>query len=130
MERYRECIEHNHRFRTLEVPIPFKKTVIKRDGTLDTFDYNKIIDSIRYACAKLSIPFESQLSVFNGVIQELTRELNEKEVVNSRRIGYIIAKYLEELDKIAHLRYVTYFYDDVQAIEDAIERWRIKERKE
>ncbi len=102
VRRRRECLSCNIRFTTYETPV-FQLSVIKRDGREESFQINKIQQSLEKACSKT----EPEL------IPELTKRIEQKILskktnqVKTSLIGKLVLQELKAVDKIAYLRYAT-----------------------
>ncbi|OUC11914.1 MAG: transcriptional regulator NrdR [Alkalinema sp. CACIAM 70d] len=118
VRRRRECLKCDHRFTTYErieiVPI----TVIKRSGTREVFDRNKLLQGVLKACEKSGVPesvLESLvLSVESQVQQRASRE------VTSREIGQLVLDQLRQVNEVAYIRFAS-VYSQFQGLDDFLE---------
>lgn len=116
--RRRECEKCGRRFTTYE-KIEFGEIrVIKKDGSRETFDSQKIKRGVLKACEKRPITLE-QIDVLVSEIEIEIRDRGEQEI-ESKKIGQIVMKKLKKLDHIAYVRFAS-VYKDFQDIESFTE---------
>ena len=122
VRRRRECISCRQRFTTIERPLLAIPLIIKKDGTREEFDREKLLRGIRISCAKRPVP-ASAIDRLVGEIESSLQRMGRAEV-SSRIVGDIVVKALKELDQIAYVRYaIVYLHlDDLQAIRHEIDR--------
>ena len=101
--RRRECLACQRRFTTYEVMERLPLVVVKRDGSRQTFDKNKLIGSMLKACEKRSVALNDLEKIANDIEQELQNEL-EREIPTSE-IGEMVMNRLKDLDEVAYVRF-------------------------
>lgn len=121
IRRRRECLNCHQRFSTIERVILATPLLIKRDGTREEFDREKLLAGLRTACTKRPVSASS----LNNLVNEIEAELQKRgrSEVNSRVVGDLAIKGLKELDHIAYIRYASVYLrmDDLHAIRDEID---------
>jgi len=122
IRRRRQCEQCQQRFTTYERPILATPMVIKRDGTREEFDREKLLRGIRIACAKRPVSAASMERLVGEVVAVL--QSMGKEEVSSRVIGDMVISGLKKLDQIAYIRYAIVYLglDDLHAIRQEIDR--------
>jgi transcriptional repressor NrdR len=122
VRRRRECIVCHQRFTTVERPLLAIPLIVKKDGTREEFDREKLLRGIRIACAKRPVP-ASAIDRLVGEIETSLTRLGRSEV-SSRVIGDMVIQGLKELDHIAYIRYgIVYLQlDDLSALRNEIDR--------
>ena len=122
IRRRRQCEQCNQRFSTYERPILAIPLVVKRDGTREEFDSEKLLYGIRIACAKRPVSAASMDRLVGEVVAAL--QSMGKEEVSSRVVGDMIISGLKKLDQIAYIRYAIVYLglDDLHAIRREIDR--------
>ncbi len=121
IRRRRECEKCTKRFTTYEKIEEVVLMVIKKDGSRETFDRNKVMSGIVKACEKRPVPvFEME-----KIVDEIERGLNnmmEKEV-NSTFIGELIMDKLKEVDEVAYVRFASVYrqFTDINTFISEIE---------
>lgn len=107
VRRRRECPICERRFTTYERVEEVQLMVVKKDGTREAFDPNKILRGIQRACEKrpVSVP---QMEL---VVEELERELQEtgEKEVSSAYIGERVMEDLRALDGVAYVRFASVY---------------------
>ena len=118
IRRRRECLNCKQRFTTYErielVPI----TIIKRDGSSESFDRFKLIRGIMSACEKTSISHQKIEEIVDEIEVRL-QQSNEREF-SSNRIGELVLRYLRQESEVAYIRFAS-VYRQFQSIKDFIE---------
>ena len=107
IRRRRECDKCGKRFTTYEKVEEMLLMVVKKDGSREAFDRNKIINGIIKACEKRPV---SRADI-EAVADEIERGLNnmmEKEVESSF-IGELIMEQLQKLDEVAYVRFASVY---------------------
>lgn len=118
IRRRRECLNCKHRFTTYEriefIPI----TVIKRDGSKESFDRSKLIRGIIRACEKTGVSYQRIESLVDEIEVELQQNF-EREFTSSE-IGELVLKYLRKENEVAYIRFAS-VYRNFQGIKDFVE---------
>jgi len=122
VRRRRECNNCHQRYSTYERPILATPLIIKRDGTREVFDREKLLNGIRIACVKRPVSaanIERLVSDIETKLQKLGRS-----EVSSRVVGDMAFEGLKELDLIAYIRYAIVYLnlDDLHAIRNEIDK--------
>ena len=129
IRRRRECDSCHQRFSTYERIIMTTPLLIKRDGTREEFDREKLLAGLRTACAKRPVSAAS----LNNLVNEIEAELQKRgrSEINSRVVGDLAIKGLLKLDHIAYIRYASVYLrmDDLHAIRDEIDHLLSEEEK-
>ena len=122
IRRRRECENCKKRFTTYEKVEEMILMVIKKDGSREAFDRNKIYSGIVKACEKRPVP----VADIEEVVDEIERGLNnmmEKEV-ESAFIGELIMEKLRDLDEVAYVRFASVYrqFTDINTFVSEIEK--------
>ncbi|WP_027398108.1 transcriptional regulator NrdR [Anaerovorax odorimutans] len=122
IRRRRECDNCNKRFTTYEKVEEMMFMVIKKDGSREAFDRNKVMNGIIKACEKRAVSMAS----IEKIVDDIERGLNnmmEKEV-ESHLIGEVIMEHLKELDEVAYVRFASVYrqFKDVNTFISEIEK--------
>ena len=107
VRRRRECLECKRRFTTYERSEIIDLVVVKKDGTRQAFDRQKIMKGIMRACEKRPVKTIS----IERLVDEIELELrnNDNIEVESTDIGELIMSKLKQLDKIAYIRFASVY---------------------
>ncbi|QOX63170.1 transcriptional repressor NrdR [Anoxybacterium hadale] len=122
IRRRRECDSCSKRFTTYEKVEEMIFMVIKKDGSREAFDRNKVMNGIIKACEKRPVSIAS----IERIVEEIERGLNnmmEKEV-ESKLIGEVIMEHLKGLDEVAYVRFASVYrqFKDVNTFIAEIEK--------
>ena len=122
IRRRRECLECGKRFTTYENIETLPLIVIKKDSSRETFDRNKILNSIIRACDKRQVT----LSQMNAVVDEIESALQNslQNEVPSTRIGEMVMDALKKIDEVAYVRFASVYrhFKDADAFVKEIAR--------
>ena len=110
----RECLECNKRFTTYETIQTKSVIVTKTDGRIEQFDEEKIWNSLNKACAKRPISNRSLNKILLDIESEI--EISGKNEISTKKIGQKIMAGLENLDRVAYIRYAS-VYREFESIE-------------
>lgn len=102
IRRRRECISCRHRFTTYEVIEAETPVVIKRDGSKELFDKNKLLVGIIKACEKRPVSAEA---IANDIETSLSGSLNRE--VASSELGEMVLSRLKRQDAVAYVRFLS-----------------------
>ena len=129
IRRRRSCESCGERFTTYERLDAVEVTVVKRDGTRETFDRAKIANSIIHACDKRKVTagmIEKAVSEIESHFSNaLLREIPTKE------IGEQVMEKLRDMDEVAYIRFASVYrqFKDVDAFINELTHL-MKERKD
>ena len=120
IRRRRECLECGKRFTTYEKIESIPIIVVKKDGTRESFDRDKIINGIVRACEKRPISLKDIESVVEEIETKLYNLL-EKEV-STEKIGEMVMERLQKLDDIAYVRFASVYrqFKDINSFMDEL----------
>lgn len=107
IRRRRECLACHKRFTTYETVESLPLMVVKRDGSRQSFDRNKLLNSMLKACEKRSVSMETLEKIADEIEQSLQNEL-EREVY-STEIGELVMEKLKEVDEVAYVRFASVY---------------------
>jgi transcriptional repressor NrdR len=110
--RRRECLSCFKRFTTYEYIEESPLIVIKKDGTRQSFDRQKIQNGLIKACEKRPISLE-KIEETTSAIEAKFRAIGEE--IPSQKIGDEIMKALKKLDKVAYIRFASVYreFEDI-----------------
>jgi transcriptional repressor NrdR len=121
VRRRRECDVCQQRFTTIERAILSTPLIIKKDGTREEFNREKLMHGIRIACAKRPVS-AADIDRLIGEVESSLQRLGRAEAP-SRYIGDMVIAGLKEMDQIAYIRYaIVYLHmDDLGEIKKEID---------
>lgn len=97
IRRRRECLSCQRRFTTYETVESLPIIVVKRDGTRQAFDRNKVLNGMLRACEKRPVPLPKLEEAVDDIEQILQNSL-EREV-RTEEIGELVMERLKPLDE-------------------------------
>jgi transcriptional repressor NrdR len=108
IRRRRECLKCHKRFSTYErVEQTSRLMVVKRDGSREPFDADKILRGVQHAAGKRAIPEEVKARLVDTIDEELHREFDRE--VPSGIIGDRVGRALLDVDEVAYIRFRSEF---------------------
>jgi transcriptional repressor NrdR len=122
--RRRECEGCSRRYTTYERVEQVLPLVIKRDGSREPFDRDKLLAGLRRAVVKRPVPAESLEDLVNQVERDLV-DGGEKEV-RSGIIGDRVLVGLKDLDPVAYVRFASVYRQFKDVDEFVAELSRLK----
>ena len=121
IRRRRECEKCGRRFTTYEKIEEMILMVIKKDGSRQAFDRNKLLNGIIRACEKRPV----SIAEMEKIVDDIERGLNntmEKEV-DSKLIGELVMEELKDIDEVAYVRFASVYrqFTDVNTFVQEVE---------
>ncbi len=120
IRRRRECLSCSKRFTTYEKIETIPLIVVKKNGTREAFDRNKLMNGIIKSCEKRPVSIEQIEHVVNEIESNI-QKIAKKEI-SSNLIGEEIMKYLNDLDEVAYVRFASVYrqFKDVNSFMDEL----------
>ncbi|MCK4968544.1 MAG: transcriptional repressor NrdR [Candidatus Aenigmarchaeota archaeon] len=120
--RRRECLICSRRFTTYERVETGNILVIKKDGTRERFNREKILKGIIKSCEKRPIDLEK----IEMIVNEIERDILSKDgaEINSTEIGELIMDKLKNLDDVAYIRFASVYrrFKDITSFEKELKK--------
>ena len=115
IRRRRECMRCQRRFTTYEIVEDLPITVVKRGGSRQQFDRNKIYNSMLRAFDKRKVN-SADLERIAAEIEQTIQNSLEREI-SSDRIGEMVMERLKPIDEVAYLRFASVYrqFQDVNS---------------
>lgn len=107
IRRRRECLDCGFRFNTYERVEQTPLLVVKRDGTREEFNRDKLLRGIIRAAEKRPITRE-QMEKLVASVETNIREVTDQEI-ESKRIGEFVMPLLMELDEVSYIRFASVY---------------------
>ena len=115
IRRRRECGACSTRFTTYERVEAARLVVVKRDGTREEFDRDKLANGLRKALTRRPVASGAAEQAADEIEAQL-RSSGLSEIPSSK-IGELAMTRLQELDQIAYIRFAS-VYQSFEGIED------------
>ena len=107
IRRRRECLSCHKRFTTYETIESLPLMVIKKDGSRQSFDRNKVMGGLIRACEKRPVPYQILEQLVVEIEQVLQNQM-EREV-SSAQIGELVMERLKKVDEVAYVRFASVY---------------------
>jgi len=107
IRRRRECLDCGRRFTSYERIDEIPYMVIKKDGSRERFERQKLIAGLLKACEKRPVSVAAVEAVADRVEAEV-QERPEKEM-RTDEIGALVMEELKRLDKVAYVRFASVY---------------------
>ena len=107
IRRRRECLSCHKRFTTYETVESLPLMVIKKDGSRQSFDRNKVMSGVIRACEKRPVPYQSMEALAAEIEQVLQNQMDRE--VSIARIGELVMERLKALDEVAYVRFASVY---------------------
>ncbi|TLU61649.1 transcriptional regulator NrdR [Thalassotalea litorea] len=122
IRRRRECLHCSERFTTFETAELVMPRIIKRDGSREPFNEDKLRNGLLRALEKRPVSIEQIEGSINHVMSRL-RATGEREVA-SEMLGNFIMEELKKLDKVAYVRFASVYrsFEDIREFGEEIAR--------
>ena len=107
IRRRRECLRCGKRLTTFEVYESIPVMVVKKDGSIEPFDREKIRRGMVKACDKRPVSMAQIEEVVNSVEKNIYNSLAQE--VTSQKIGEEVMRGLKSLDEVAYIRFASVY---------------------
>jgi transcriptional repressor NrdR len=109
IRRRRECLACERRFTTYERIDEVPYMVIKKDGRREKFDRQKVLNGLLKACEKRPVSMVKLSDLVNRVESKVSDSPDRE--ISTTDIGEYLIQTLQELDKIAYVRFASVYRD-------------------
>ena len=115
IRRRRECLSCQRRFTTYEYVETLPIIVVKRDGSRQAFDRNKILNSMVRAFDKRQVAVEDLDRITTEIEQTIQNTLDRE--VSTDKIGEMVMERIKPLDEVAYIRFASVYrrFQDVRS---------------
>ena len=123
IRRRRECEGCQRRFTTYEIVESLPIIVVKRDGTRQSFDRNKVLNSMVRAFDKRQVDV-ADLDRITTEIEQTIQNTLEREV-STDAIGQMVMERIKPLDEVAYIRFASVYrrFQDVGSFVNEINKF-------
>ena len=107
IRRRRECIACQRRFTTYEIVESLPIIVVKRNGSRQSFDRNKILNSMIRAFDKRRV----DVTVLDRITTEIEQTIQnslEREITTDK-LGEMVMERLKPIDEVAYIRFASVY---------------------
>jgi len=121
IRRRRECVACGTRFTTYERLEAARLVVVKRDGSREEFDRDKLAAGLRKALTRRPVP-DGAAEQAADAIEAILRSAGAAEVESSR-VGELAMEQLRALDQIAYIRFASVYqsFEDLETLKREVD---------
>ena len=122
IRRRRFCEKCGKRFTTYERIDTIPMTVIKNNGTRETFDKNKLMSGIMKSCNKRSITVAQIQSIVDDIENAVMSSMDKE--IESKNIGNMVMERLKSIDEVAYVRFASVYrqFKDINTFMDELKK--------
>lgn len=122
IRRRRECMECGYRFTTYEKIEETQMIVIKRDGTRQCYNRDKIINGLIRACNKRAVSLDEIEKIADKVEKQLNNTFQNE--VSTESIGKLVMNELQNVDDVAYVRFASVYrkFKDINTFMDELKK--------
>lgn len=128
IRRRRECEACSYRFTTFEKVEDIPLIVVKKEGTREEFNREKLLRGLIKACEKRPVA----LKQLEDIVSEVEKELRNNGIseVKSESIGEMIMDRLAKVDEVAYVRFASVYrqFKDINVFIDELKELIKKEQ--
>ncbi len=107
IRRRRECLSCGKRFTSYERIDEIPYMVVKKDGSRERFERQKLIAGLLKACEKRPVSVTALEGIADRVEAQL-QDRSEREI-ETKEIGEFVMQELRHLDKVAYVRFASVY---------------------
>lgn len=107
IRRRRECMSCQKRFTTFEIVEITPIMVIKKDGSIQAFNRDKVLAGMVKSCEKRQVSTQDLEKATDNIEYKLVNSL--KSEVSSIEIGEMVMEELKKLDEVAYVRFASVY---------------------
>ena len=107
IRRRRECLDCGKRFTSYERIDEIPYMVVKKDGTRERFERQKLIAGLLKACEKRPVKV-AQVEAVADKVEGLLQDRPDKEI-STAEVGEAVMDELKRLDKVAYVRFASVY---------------------
>ena len=126
IRRRRECLQCAKRFTTFEMIEQAQIIVLKKDGSKEPFDRNKLVTGILKSTRKRTVDADA-------IVDEIESELQNtlRLEVPSVELGDMVLEKLRAIDEISYVRFASVYHEftDVESFMDELKKLKKKHAK-
>jgi len=120
IRRRRECLKCGKRFTTYEVVETAPIVVVKKDGSREIFNRQKLMNGLLRACEKRAISADALDKAVDSIEQTILGSMDRE--VTSEHIGELVMEELKLIDQVAYVRFASVYreFKDINTFMDEL----------
>ena len=107
IRRRRECLSCAKRFTTYATVESLPMVVIKKDGSRQSFDKQKVLGGMIRACEKRPVPLAELERIADEIEQDLQNSMDRE--ISTADIGERVMEKLRYVDQVAYVRFASVY---------------------
>ena len=107
IRRRRECINCGKRFTTFEVVETTPIVVKKKDGSIQAFNRDKLLNGMIKSCEKRQVSIQDLEKAVDRIEYKIVNSL--KSEISSVELGEMVMDELKKLDEVAYVRFASVY---------------------
>jgi transcriptional repressor NrdR len=107
IRRRRECLDCGRRFTSYERIDEIPYMVVKKDGSRERFERQKLVAGLLKACEKRPVSV-AQVEAIADKVEAMLQDRPEKEIPTAD-VGAFVMQELKRLDKVAYVRFASVY---------------------
>ena len=107
IRRRRECLSCSKRFTTYETVESLPMVVVKKDGSRQSLERQKVLGGMIRACEKRPVPLAELEKIASEIEQDIQNSM-EREI-STEAIGERVMERLREVDQVAYVRFASVY---------------------
>ena len=122
IRRRRECLECTKRFTTFEVVETTPIMVKKKDGSIQAFNRDKLLNGMIKPCEKRKVSREALEKAVDSIEYKIVNSLTNE--VSSMELGEMVMEELKKLDEVAYVRFASVYrqFSDINTFMEELTR--------
>jgi transcriptional repressor NrdR len=129
IRRRRGCLQCGKRFTTYETVEQVPVMVVKRDGSRQAFDKQKMLRGMIRACYKRPVSAADLEKAANEVEQEVRNSMQRE--VSAEYVGDLVMEKLKALDEVSYVRFASVYrqFKDISTFREELDRMMGEDKK-
>ncbi len=107
IRRRRECISCGKRFTTFEIVETTPIMVKKKDGSIQAFNRDKLLNGMIKSCEKRQVSIQDLEKAVDRIEYKIVNSL--KTEISSVDLGEMVMEELKKLDEVAYVRFASVY---------------------
>ena len=107
IRRRRECIGCGKRFTTFEIVETTPIMVKKKDGSIQAFNRDKLLNGMIKSCEKRPVSRQALENAVNSIEYKIVNSLTNE--ISSIELGEMVMEELKKLDEVAYVRFASVY---------------------
>ena len=122
IRRRRECLRCQKRFTTFETVETMPLIVIKKDGTRQAFDRDKLLRSLLRACDQRQVTLSTLERAADEIEYTISNSMEQE--ISTVRIGEMAMEKLRQIDEVAFVRFASVYrqFKDISTFKAELDR--------